>query len=258
MPHQFTCETCGRAFTADPSPSRRYCSRACWRTRPQKADAPGYTCEACGRPFHRPASSFKRSKRIYCSAQCCGDGKRTTDTQGKLLGRPGVYAITHTPSGRTYIGSTTDFARRWRQHRGALAGGRHRRKALQATWTQDGAQAFEFTVLEDVLSTDDLIAREQAWLDAYRDRGCPLFNVAPLAGTSAGVRYSAEVRAGLNAGHRFRGKLTEASVRTIKGMLASGASYDEIASAYGIHRHTAYMIASGRMWPDVHAAASEG
>jgi hypothetical protein len=76
---------------------------------------------------------------------------------------PGVYAITHIPTGRRYIGSSTNPKARWRGHRAALRQGRHRNAALQADWSADGEEAFTFTILEEADDMSALRAIEERW-----------------------------------------------------------------------------------------------
>lgn len=253
MPVQFICLTCGSTFEDRPSRASRYCSRSCWNARPKKADTPQYTCETCGDRFHRPKSSFRRTSHIYCSIQCAGSPKRLLDPNGRPLARPGVYAILHTPSGSAYVGSTKNISRRWGDHRSALKSGRHTIKPLQHAWTTDGKSAFEFVVLEDVINLDNLLAREQAWMDQYQATGVTLFNVSPLASSTAGMKQRAEViaRAKADPSRRFRGKLSKVDVLAIKAKLINTVDYLALASEYGVHRHTIYMIATGRMFADV-------
>lgn len=59
----------------------------------------------------------------------------------------GVYAITHTPTGRVYIGSSMDIAQRWARHRVALNTGMHHSRHLQRAWTKHGEQEFSFTTV---------------------------------------------------------------------------------------------------------------
>lgn len=78
-----------------------------------------------------------------------------------------IYAIRHT-SGKQYIGSTARWSTRQREHRGRLRAGRHCNPHLQAAWNKHGEDQFEFVVLEVISSTEQLIPREQHWIDHTR------------------------------------------------------------------------------------------
>jgi group I intron endonuclease len=75
-----------------------------------------------------------------------------------------VYQILFKPEGLAYVGSTTDLKRRWRRHRNDLARGTHHSRYLQRLWNKYGADAFEWSVLEAVLSESQLLATELVWV----------------------------------------------------------------------------------------------
>jgi len=61
----------------------------------------------------------------------------------------GIYAIVNNVIGRIYLGHVgSTFDRRWSHHRDSLNRGKHHNKELQRDWTQLGASAFEFVVIE--------------------------------------------------------------------------------------------------------------
>lgn len=77
----------------------------------------------------------------------------------------GVYCITCTGNGRTYVGSARDVERRWNEHVAALTRKRHENKYLQNAFNKYGVGAFRLSVLEVVSEESELIAREQWWID---------------------------------------------------------------------------------------------
>ncbi len=95
----------------------------------------------------------------------------------------GVYVIEQRGTGRYYIGSTYRIYRRWGEHRKLLDKGKHHSPFLQHAWDKYGSDAFEFYVLEEC-SQDELLAREQEYIDAFR----PEFNVLPTAGSRLGSK----------------------------------------------------------------------
>ena len=54
-------------------------------------------------------------------------------------------------------------------------------RLLQSAWAEHGARTFEFAVLEAVEFREDLIAREQFWMETLNAVACG-FNVCPNAG----------------------------------------------------------------------------
>jgi group I intron endonuclease len=97
----------------------------------------------------------------------------------------GVYAITHLPSGRRYIGGSLDMTGRRTHHRFTLRRGSHKTVALQALWSSSGEANFIFEVLE-FCGPEDLLACEQKWLDRTPDH----LNTSPMAITSLSAKPS--------------------------------------------------------------------
>lgn len=100
----------------------------------------------------------------------------------------GVYRIVNLENGKSYVGSTTDFDKRWSTHRRALARGKHGNRYLQAAVDLHGAAAFHFYVLEFVPCFTDLVSREQHYIDLY----APEYNLRILAGSQLGMKHTPE------------------------------------------------------------------
>jgi len=123
----------------------------------------------------------------------------------------GVYVIINTVSWRYYIGSSIDIRKRWRAHRTDMNTRRHNNPHLVHAWHRYGRSAFAFLVVEIVPDADDLLAAEQKWLDAARDIGAALYNVAITAGAPArGVKLSEAHRRAIGAAHRGMKRSAEA------------------------------------------------
>src|SRR5258708_22007982 len=105
----------------------------------------------------------------------------------------GIYRITCTVTGKIYIGSAMNLRNRWNDHRQHFHGKNHPNKKLQNAWYKYGEQAFTFEVLELVLPMS-LTAREQYWFKKLKPFGNKGFNIAPIAGSSLGLKHSAETR----------------------------------------------------------------
>lgn len=97
----------------------------------------------------------------------------------------GIYSITHTETGRCYVGQSSSLGTRWLWHKAALRRRAHPNTMLQRTWDKYGPECFEFVVLEHVTSTSDLCDREQHWMDTLK----PVYNSAPAAGTTRGLKH---------------------------------------------------------------------
>jgi len=120
---------------------------------------------------------------------------------------PSIYQIRHVSSGRVYVGSAVNTRQRWHSHRSDLRLGRHSSRHLQSAWNKYGEAAFVFEVIEPVLFVEDLIAREQYWIDrlkaADERHG---YNMSPTAGSALGMKHTEETRAKQSERNRKRYK----------------------------------------------------
>ena len=92
----------------------------------------------------------------------------------------GIYEIVNVTNGKRYVGHSTNLDARWYQHKYTLRKGVGVNPRFQAAWDKYGESAFEFRVLEVVENAEDLVAREQVYLDAK-----PAYNLALNAEKSA-------------------------------------------------------------------------
>jgi group I intron endonuclease len=82
------------------------------------------------------------------------------------------------------------MSRRWSEHKKKLKAGSSTCTRLQSAWNKYGAVAFVFEVIE-VVDQGVLLKREQFWIDHLK----PEYNVAPVAGSQAGIRHSESTKA---------------------------------------------------------------
>ena len=108
---------------------------------------------------------------------------------------PGIYQILNKISGKFYIGSATNFSRRWTFHTWELKNRKHKNTHLQRAWDKYGAKAFEFQILE---ITDNLTIREQFWLD-WTNATVNGYNIRKDANSPLGCSPSIETRAKISA-----------------------------------------------------------
>lgn len=105
----------------------------------------------------------------------------------------GIYQIRNLVNGKRYVGSAVCVRKRWSEHRSDLRSGRHHSVALQRAWKRYGENSFEFLVVE-ICPKNELIQREQVHIDVRSE-----YNICKKAGSSLGVKHSAEARAKMSA-----------------------------------------------------------
>lgn len=101
-----------------------------------------------------------------------------------------IYGILNKVNGKQYIGSAVDFYRRRCEHLSYLRGNKHHSTYLQRAWNKYGEVNFIFIILEKVENKEDLISREQWWMDTRK----PEYNIAKKAGSQLGFKHSQETR----------------------------------------------------------------
>lgn len=129
---------------------------------------------------------------------------------------PGIYKITNIFNGKMYIGSAVNcFRRLVREHFKNLRLNKHCNIHLQRSWNKYGKDCFKFEVIEYVETKEELIPREQYYLNKllfadffiegndkrFKKLG---YNIAPIAGSCLGVKHSEETRR--KASERQKGK----------------------------------------------------
>lgn len=60
----------------------------------------------------------------------------------------GIYTITHTPTGRRYVGQTGNFSLRWQQHLNDLQKQQHHNRYLQSIYNAEGASNLKFIAIQ--------------------------------------------------------------------------------------------------------------
>ncbi len=99
----------------------------------------------------------------------------------------GVYVIRNGVTGKMYVGSAVDIARRLARHRYRLRTGQHPSRHLSASWKKYGEDVFEFVTLE-VCDVSKLLEREQYWIDELK----PEYNKRLKAEGNHGMSLDAE------------------------------------------------------------------
>jgi group I intron endonuclease len=129
----------------------------------------------------------------------------------------GVYAILNLVNDKIYIGSARYIKDRLSWHHKALENNKHHSKLLQRAWFKYGEDSFIFFVLE---YTDNLIEREQYWLDRFISYNVDCgYNHYPIAGSPAKTKHSEETKAKIGAAGKGRKMSAETLANMSKAQL---------------------------------------
>lgn len=102
----------------------------------------------------------------------------------------GIYKIKNTINNFSYIGSSKDIKRRFRNHKYFLRANKHGSIYLQRSWNKYGENNFIFEILETVDLQKDLENREQYHIDNTK---C-LYNLCKTAGNTFGYKHTEETK----------------------------------------------------------------
>ena len=81
---------------------------------------------------------------------------------------------------------------------------------LTAAWIKHGSEAFSFSILQFVENPNDLLAREQFWIDHFQSAdGVHGYNACPVAGTREGCPQPESVARKMRAVHSGKPKTAE-------------------------------------------------
>lgn len=174
-----------------------------------------------------------------------------------------IYGIYNTVNKRVYVGQTNNRNYRWYNHRRDLNRGKHRNRFLQRAWNKYGSAAFEFNTLEVIPTADKkvLAAKENFWKGVLEELGFSVYNIAKIAESTLGVKYTEEgkknVSSGLKEAYNENPELRE-KVRAQKskewppfvgpdGTVYEGVvNLDEFCRQHGLEESSLYLIFKGK------------
>lgn len=131
----------------------------------------------------------------------------------------GIYKITNIQNGKIYIGSAINIESRKRIHLSALRKGNHHNPHLLAAYKKYGEDSFVWDILEHVTQLNDLLYREQKYLDEVKpfDRNIG-YNVLPTAGSPYRREYSFESRKKMSMSQLGRKRSNKTNVKIVSKM----------------------------------------
>lgn len=112
----------------------------------------------------------------------------------KNVKRAGIYKISNLITNKFYIGSAKSLYNRWTKHISDLNLNKHANKYLQSSWNLHGSENFKFEIIEFIDNIENLLIREQYYLDLYKPFNNVGYNIALTAGSQLGCKRSKETK----------------------------------------------------------------
>lgn len=108
-----------------------------------------------------------------------------------------IYKIRNTLTNEIYIGSALDLQKRKWHHLYELRHNKHHSPILQNSYNKNGKEIFIFEVVEDVKLDENLIPREQYYIDTLN----PKYNCSKTAGSPLGVKHTLQSKTNMSKAH---------------------------------------------------------
>ena len=147
-----------------------------------------------------------------------------------------IYKITNKINGKSYIGQTTDYQRRFREHRNK-GYGEEPNKPLYNAFDKYGINNFDFEVIEDL--TENYNEREKYWIQYYNTLLPNGYNVEPGG-------EEPPLNIGENSPYAEH---TKQQIEEIKELLKNtDISFEELAKKYNYSVSSILKINNGKIW----------
>ena len=138
--------------------------------------------------------------------------------QAKLSG---IYIIRNKINNKIYVGSAVNLQNRFWIHISRLRADKHVNKHLQASFNKNGEESFTFNLLEIVEDREQLISREQHFIDILQ----PHYNMCKQAGRPPAIEWTDEMRIKHKETMRNRVLSTESKQRMIDALTRGRITY---------------------------------
>jgi group I intron endonuclease len=117
----------------------------------------------------------------------------------------GIYRIVNKTNGKYYVGSSNNISKRFRDHKRELTFNRHHCIGLQRAWNKYGYDKFDFVIVENILSNNDLLTTEQKHLDNAMTNKENCYNSSMVAGGGdgfTGKKHSITTKQRMSESHK--------------------------------------------------------
>jgi len=103
--------------------------------------------------------------------------------------KSGIYIIKcYKNPEKYYVGSTSDFYKRWKCHKHRLKHNKHGCNHLQNVYNKYGKETFQFYILEEIKDLSQLLDREDYYLQDFFWFDDELYNECFIAGNILGSK----------------------------------------------------------------------
>lgn len=151
--------------------------------------------------------------------------------------KQGIYLLTHIPTGNTYVGQSTNIARRWHDHRSKLRHG-----ARLEGKTHDPIPDWKFEILELVDDPSMLLAKEYFWI---HELGATL-NVLDLRETNGGQKSAQGRKDNFLTDSKIDNKYRRYYLVGPDGTEYCTDNLTAFAEEFGLERRNLFAIALGK------------
>jgi len=145
----------------------------------------------------------------------------------------GIYKIVNKDNGLFYLGSSKHLHRRWAEHKTLLNSKKHHSKKLQNAWNKYGKNLFYFEIIEKVETENNLLEKEQYFLDLLtpwkRGKGYNISKVAnsPMKGRKQTKKFREAMKKIV-----YEKKYTQEDVKIIREKYLSGVYPAELSKIF--------------------------
>lgn len=161
----------------------------------------------------------------------------------------GIYKLINTKNSKVYVGSTINLKRRLISHFNSLEGNAHENSYLNRSYNKS-KDYFYFEIIEYVPNDNNLLKREQYWMDFYKSfKRVNGYNLSPTAGNNLGYKHSDKQKRNNSLAKRgVFASITEEQARNIKIKLSEGVSIKTISEELNIKYGVVRSIKRGSTW----------
>ncbi len=138
----------------------------------------------------------------------------------------GIYKIANEITGDFYIGSTNNITRRFGEHKTHLKNNKHPNIILQRACNKYGLETMRFYIVELVNNINNLIIREQYYLDILD----PKYNIKKAANSNLGMHHSEDTKEKIS-----RSKAKPFKITSPTGIIISAIGLNRFCREHNLH-----------------------